>query len=110
MSTRRQFLAGTTAALAGASIPADRLEAGQDPALPPAIARLTSVRDQAVAISLEERRARLAKARRLMAEGRVSQPTYLSNLARRRGWTDAGTRSATSPPSLATSLTKVDAT
>jgi hypothetical protein len=54
--------------------------------------------------------AALPEIRRLMAEGRVGQPTYLSNLARSRGWTDAGTRSATSPPSLATSLTKVDAT
>jgi uncharacterized protein (TIGR02421 family) len=48
--------------------------------------------------------------RRLAVDGRVSGPTYLSNLARSRGWTALGTRSATSPPSLATSLTKVDAT
>jgi len=54
--------------------------------------------------------ASLPEVRRLAAEDRVSQPTYLSNLARSRGWTEAGTRSATSPPSLATSLTRVDAT
>lgn len=54
--------------------------------------------------------AALPETRRLAAEGRVSQPTYLSNLARRRGWTEEGTRSDTSPPSLATSLTRVDAT
>ena len=52
----------------------------------------------------------LPELRRLYADGLVSQPTYLSNLARSRGWTAAGTRSATSPPSLATSLTRVDAT
>ena len=54
--------------------------------------------------------AALPEIRRLMDGGRVSGPTYLSNLARSRGWTDEGTRSATSPPSLATSFTKVDAT
>jgi uncharacterized protein (TIGR02421 family) len=54
--------------------------------------------------------AAVPETRRLMAEGRVSQPTYLSNFARSRGWTAAGTKSDTSPPSLATSLTRVDAT
>lgn len=48
--------------------------------------------------------------RRLAASGEVGQAVYLSNLARSRGRTAAGTRSSTSPPSLATSLTKVDAT
>jgi len=48
--------------------------------------------------------------RRLIREGLVSQPTYLSNLARSRGKTGAGTKSATFPPSLVTSLTKLDAT
>ncbi len=52
----------------------------------------------------------LPEIRRLRAEGLVNPPTYLSNLARSRGWTAAGTRSDTSPPSLATSLTRVDAT
>jgi uncharacterized protein (TIGR02421 family) len=54
--------------------------------------------------------ASLPEVRRLRAEGLVNPPTYLSNLARSRGWTAAGTRSDTSPPSLATSLTRVDAT
>jgi len=54
--------------------------------------------------------AALPELRRLHVAGRVSQPTYLSNLARSRGWTAAGTSSATLPPSLATSLTRVDAT
>ena len=52
----------------------------------------------------------LPEVRRLLREGLVSQPTYLSNLARSRGKTGAGTKSATSPPSLVTSLTRFDAT
>ena len=52
----------------------------------------------------------LPEARRLFREGLVSQPIYLSNLARSRGRTGAGTKSATLPPSLVTSLTRLDAT
>lgn len=52
----------------------------------------------------------LPEVRRLLREGLVSQPTYLSNLARSRGKTGAGTKSATLPPSLVTSLTRLDAT
>ncbi|MGB5348378.1 MAG: tyrosine/phenylalanine carboxypeptidase domain-containing protein [Polyangiales bacterium] len=52
----------------------------------------------------------LPEVRRLLREGLVSQPTYLSNLARSRGKTVAGTKSATLPPSLVTSLTRLDAT
>ena len=52
----------------------------------------------------------LPELRRLAREGLVSQPTYLSNLARSLGRTGAGTRPATFPPSLATSLTRLDAT
>lgn len=54
--------------------------------------------------------AALPELRRLAHDGRVSQPTYLSNLARSLGRTGAGTRSPTFPPSLATSLTRLDAT
>lgn len=54
--------------------------------------------------------ASLPELRRLWGEGLVSKPTYLSNFARSRGWTAAGTSASTSPPSLATSLTRVDAT
>jgi uncharacterized protein (TIGR02421 family) len=54
--------------------------------------------------------AALPELRRLAHDGRVSQPTYLSNLARSLGRTAAGTRSPTFPPSLATSLTRLDAT
>lgn len=52
----------------------------------------------------------LPELRRLAREGLVSQPTYLSNLARSLGKTGVGTRFATLPPSLATSLTRLDAT
>lgn len=52
----------------------------------------------------------LPEIRRLAGSGIISQPTYLSNLARSLGRTGAGTRSATLPPSLATSFTRLDAT
>jgi uncharacterized protein (TIGR02421 family) len=52
----------------------------------------------------------LPEVRRLARDGLVSQPIYLSNLARSLGRTGAGTRSATFPPSLVTSLTRFDAT
>ncbi len=52
----------------------------------------------------------LPEVRRLAREGLVSQPVYSSNLARSLGRTGAGTRLATLPPSLATSLTRFDAT
>ena len=52
----------------------------------------------------------LGEVRRLLRAGLVTNPIYLSNLARSRGRTGAGTRSDTLPPSLATSLTRFDAT
>lgn len=52
----------------------------------------------------------IAELRRLRRDGVVGQPRYLSNLARNLGSTGVGTRSATSPPSLATSFTRLDAT
>lgn len=52
----------------------------------------------------------LPEVRRLLREGLVTQPIYLSNLARSRGKTGVGTKSATLPPSLVTSLTRLDAT
>ncbi|MEM8607107.1 MAG: tyrosine/phenylalanine carboxypeptidase domain-containing protein [Myxococcota bacterium] len=52
----------------------------------------------------------VADLRGLVREGVVGQPRYLSNLARSLGSTGVGTKSATSPPSLATSFTRLDAT
>jgi Xaa-Pro dipeptidase len=55
MFTRREFLAGSSALLAASQLPAP-------------IASLTSMRSQAQPISGDERRARVEKARRLMAD------------------------------------------
>jgi len=52
----------------------------------------------------------IGELRRLARQGLVGQPVYLSNLASNLGSTGAGTRLATLPPSLATSLTRFDAT
>src|SRR5918993_2291957 len=68
MVTRRGFLwgAGATAALVGTT----RLDA-QQPEAPPAIRALTSMRAQARPITADERRGRVEKARRLMAEEKI---------------------------------------
>lgn len=52
----------------------------------------------------------LPELRRLAPEGLIREPLYMSNLARSLGRTGAGTKFATLPPSLATSLTRLDAT
>ena len=73
MPSRREFLHASAALTAGAfyrgefpeSIEAEPQQAGP---LPPSIAALTSMRDRATPISVEERRARIEKARRLMRE------------------------------------------
>lgn len=68
MTSRRSFLSGSAAAIGAASlIPAQEAAAQQqDPELPAPIAKLTSVKDRAVPITLEERAGRLARARQLM--------------------------------------------
>jgi Xaa-Pro dipeptidase len=71
--SRRQFLkTGSTAATAGALLPGlAHAEEGHSP-LPPAIAALQSMREQAKPITLEERAARQEKARQLMRENNLS--------------------------------------
>jgi Xaa-Pro dipeptidase len=72
MFTRRRFFWSSAAALVAARVP--RVFAQQRPepgAVPPSIAALTSMRDRARPITNDERRARLEKARRLMAEHRI---------------------------------------
>lgn len=70
MVTRRGFLYG--AATAAASAGAARLGAATPPQdLPPAIRALTSMRAQVRPITADERRARVEKARRLMAEQKI---------------------------------------
>jgi len=74
MLNRRSFLS-LTAALSGAPMLALQRRAGgaSQPSapLPPSIAALTSMRNQARPISNEERRLRVEKARRLMAEEKI---------------------------------------
>jgi Xaa-Pro dipeptidase len=74
MLSRRSFLSITGAA-AGLSVTRVSAQRGRAAApagpLPPSIAALTSMRDRAVPISNDERRARIEKARRLMAEHRL---------------------------------------
>jgi Xaa-Pro dipeptidase len=68
MFTRRKFFWSSAAALvAGRAVPAF----GQGTALPPSLAALTSMRAQAKPITNQERRDRIEKARRLMAEHKI---------------------------------------
>lgn len=79
MISRRDFLGTSTLAVAGSACGvagnATQRETapsgGASDALPSAIAALTSMKDQATPISVDERKARLEKARRLMAEHRI---------------------------------------
>ncbi|MCC6771249.1 MAG: aminopeptidase P family protein [Gemmatimonadaceae bacterium] len=78
MFSRRKFLttsslaiAGTACASNGSEASAAQGAAGSDASLPPAIAALTSMKGQETPISVDERRARLEKARRLMAEAKI---------------------------------------
>ena len=74
MLSRRRFVQTSSLALTGTACGvakgSDNGGAGSDD-VPPAIAALTSMKDQATAISVDERRGRLDKARRLMTENRI---------------------------------------
>jgi Xaa-Pro dipeptidase len=78
MFSRRSFLWSSTASLILTRTPKALAEepqrgGGAQPAgpVPPSIAALQSMRDQATPISNDERRARIEKARRLMAEHKI---------------------------------------
>ncbi|HLB35953.1 MAG TPA: Xaa-Pro peptidase family protein [Gemmatimonadales bacterium] len=75
MVSRREFLEVSAVATAGAfyrgELP-DAPGAEQQGPLPPSIAALSSMRDRATPITLDERQARLEKARRLMREQRLN--------------------------------------
>jgi Xaa-Pro dipeptidase len=73
MLTRRAFLGASAATAALANAPALLAQrGGQDPRpLPPSIQALTSMRSQARPITADERRARIERARRLMAEQKL---------------------------------------
>jgi Xaa-Pro dipeptidase len=75
MLTRRSLLslAGASAGLSVTRLSAQRGRGGPDAVgpLPASIAALTSMRDRATPISMEERRARIEKAKRLMGEQKI---------------------------------------
>lgn len=67
--SRRQFLgASVTAAGVAGFTACEPIDDGDDDELPPSIAALTSMRDQATPITVAEREGRVEKARRLMGE------------------------------------------
>jgi Xaa-Pro dipeptidase len=75
MLTRRSFfwLTGAAAGLSVTGVSAQRRGGGEAPSgpVPPSIAALTSMRSLAKPITVDERRARLEKARRLMTEQKI---------------------------------------
>jgi len=74
MFSRRSFLsiAGAAAGLSVARVSAQRTRAAEPAGpLPPSIAALTSMRDRAKPITNDERRGRIEKARRLMADHKL---------------------------------------
>ena len=79
MVTRRTFLwgAGASAAMFGAP----RLEAQPQADLPPALQALTSMKSQARPITADERRGRVEKARRLMAEEKIDALMLCSGMS-----------------------------
>ena len=70
---RRTFIRASAAIAAASRTPAlfAQREHAVDAPLPPSIAALTSMRDQAKPITNDERRARIEKARRLMTEQKI---------------------------------------
>lgn len=73
MLSRRRFLqTGSVAAAASAALPTLAHAGKTDKSLPRAIAQLKSLRSEATPISLDERRERQARARRLMEENHLS--------------------------------------
>jgi Xaa-Pro dipeptidase len=72
MLSRRRFVQTSSLALTGTACGvASGREGSAEEALPPSIAALTSMKDQATPISVDERRARIEKAKRLMTENRI---------------------------------------
>ena len=73
MVSRRRFLrSGTVAAAVGVALPRTVALAEDTKPLPPAIAALRSMREEAKPVTVEERTARQEKARRLMSENGLS--------------------------------------
>jgi Xaa-Pro dipeptidase len=88
MCTRRSFIAGATAAATGLVLPSDAGAGQASSPLPPSLAALESMKPQAQPIDNEERRGRIEKARRLMADAGLdavammggSSLVYFSNI------------------------------
>lgn len=77
MVSRRKFIGVSAVAVAGTACHASAARTGPEPAaaegtLPPAIAALTSAKGQAQPISVDERRARIERARALMRDNDLS--------------------------------------
>ncbi|HEY0592813.1 MAG TPA: Xaa-Pro peptidase family protein [Thermoanaerobaculia bacterium] len=68
---RRRFLAASAALAALWKTPALAQESKNDDALPPSIATLASMKEKAKPITADERRARIEKARRIMAGEKI---------------------------------------
>jgi len=79
MLTRRSFLYGAGAA--AAILPVSRLDAQPQAELPPSIRALISMKSQERPITPEERRGRVAKARRLMAEQKIDALMLCSGMS-----------------------------
>jgi len=72
MPTRREFLGASTTAVAALAVPGTReLAAQQGEQLPPSIRALTSMKGQARPITVEERQARLDRARELLSSEKL---------------------------------------
>jgi Xaa-Pro dipeptidase len=72
MLSRRRFVQTSSLALTGTACGvAKGADGSSGDALPPSIAALTSMKDQATPISVDERRARIEKAKRLMTENKI---------------------------------------
>lgn len=72
MLSRRRFVQTSSLALTGTACGvAKSAEGAANESLPPSIAALTSMKDQATPISVDERRARIEKAKRLMSASKI---------------------------------------
>jgi Xaa-Pro dipeptidase len=71
MVNRRAFLWMSSLTAAAGSLPAVQAQGRDSATMPPSLAALTSMKERARPITTDERRARVEKARRLMAEHRI---------------------------------------
>ncbi|HWP71879.1 MAG TPA: Xaa-Pro peptidase family protein [Gemmatimonadaceae bacterium] len=71
MLSRRRFVQASSLALTGTACNVAKGNESPTSDLPPSIAALTSMKDQATPISVDERRGRIEKARRLMTEQKI---------------------------------------